>query len=269
MTMKTSFTVEFTGTGNAWSKPPVNYNTNALIRVHGRAWLLDCGLLCPMALHEMGIGLHTIDGVFISHLHGDHVLGLEELFFTNFFGHQRRIQLFLPTGLLSRYSGIEGSDIWENCLRGAMESTAFDGQHERLLSLEDYAQVHVLEPHRPTDILGLNCEIFDVEHVRHRPSYGMILDGRVAYTSDCTYHLSRIEKLLERGVETLFHEVTFTPYSPGIVHTTFGELAALPKDIAERMILMHYGDQTSEDMFKAAEDLGFRIARRGIVYDFS
>lgn len=266
---KTRFTVEFTGTGNAWSKPPVNYNTNAIIRVNAHAWLLDCGLLCPLALNSMNVSLADIDGVFVSHLHGDHVLGLEELFFTNFFGHQRRIRLYLPNGLLSRYSGIEGSDIWENCLRGAMESTAFDGHREHQLMLEDYADVEVFEPHRPYEIFGLRCEIFPVIHVRHRPSYGMILDGRVAYTSDCTFSRERIDSLLNRGVETIFHEVTFAPPWPGTVHTSFQELADLPRDIAERIILMHYGDDTPETSFRAAEDLGFRIARRGIVYDFS
>lgn len=269
MAIKTSFTVEFAGTGNAWSKPPVNFNTNALIRVNGQSWLLDCGLLCPLALHDMGVQLSQIDGVFITHLHGDHVLGLEELLFTNFFGYQRRIRLYLPTGLLSRYSGIEGSDIWENCLRGAMESTMFDGTHERLLGLEDYADIEVFEPHRQHEILGLKCEIFPVEHVRHRPSYGIILDDRVAYTSDCTFSRSRIDGLLERGINTIFHEVTFTPPGPGSVHTSLAELASLPRDIAERMILMHYGDATTKDEFQAAEDLGFRVAKRGIVYDFT
>lgn len=268
MTTKTSFTIEFTGTGNACSKPPVNYNTNALVRVNGKTWLLDCGLLCPLALHAMGVSLATIDGVYISHLHGDHVLGLEELFFTNYFGHGRRLDFWLPCGFTSQ-SECTGSDIWENCLRGAMESTAFDGKAQRTLLFDDYANVHVMEPQKSYDLFGLKCEIFPVVHVLHRPSYGIILDDRVAYTSDCVFNRQRIENLLSSGITTIFHEVTFTPCVPGIVHSTFEELLTLPHDIASRMILMHYGDATTEADFKAAEAHGFRIARRGIVYDFS
>jgi ribonuclease BN (tRNA processing enzyme) len=86
----TAFTMQFLGTGNAQSKPPINFNNNVLITVNGHRWLIDCGLLCPLAMYEAGISPLSIDAVFISHLHGDHIFGLEELFFTNFFSPNRR-----------------------------------------------------------------------------------------------------------------------------------------------------------------------------------
>ena len=260
------FSIQFVGTGNAWSKPPINYNTNAVVHFQGHTWLMDCGLLCPLGLCDMGVSQSQIEGVFISHLHGDHVSGLEELLYTNFFAYQKRIDLWLPEGLLRSHSHYEGCDIWDNCLRASME-TSIHG-HKKLLTLDDYANIHILRPQNPIPIYGLQCEVFHVEHVPMRPSYGIILDNRIAFTSDCSFSKKRIEKLLERGIETIFHEVTFTPAMPYNIHTSFEELAELPREIAAHMILMHYGDLSSLDDFKKAEDLGFRIAKRAIVYEF-
>ena len=260
------FTIQFVGTGNAWSKPPVNYNTNALVRCDGHTWLIDCGLLCPLGLCDMGVSQAAIEGVYISHLHGDHVSGLEELLFTRFFAYHGRLDLWLPQGLLRGHSSFEGSDIWDNCLRASMETSVHG--NPKLLTLRDYANVHVLNFGEPASIYGLPCEIFPVEHVPLRPAYGLILDNRVAYTSDCSFSYQRIVKLIERGMEIIFHEVTFAPPFEYNIHTAFLELARLPREIAEHIVLMHYGDMASLDDFKKAEDLGFRIAKRQIVYEF-
>ncbi len=263
---KTSFTIQFLGTGNAWSKPPVNYNTNALVRVDGHAWLIDCGLLCPLALRDAGISQSTIDGIFISHLHGDHVLGLEELLYTNYFAYARRIRLWLPNAFIRAYSDVDGSDLWDNCLRASMETTV--GDDPRLTTLDDYARVSVVYPQTTFDILGIKCEIFPTIHAGCKPSYGMILDDRVAFTSDCRFSPTLIRSLLDRGIETIFHEVTFEPPSPNIIHTSYEELATLPQEYASHLVLMHYSDLSSQNDFDKAEKAGFRIARRNIIYDF-
>ncbi len=256
-------TIEFVGTGNAWSKPPQNFNTNALIRSEKGTWLLDCGLLCPLGLHSMGVSPSRIDGVFITHLHGDHALGLEELFYQNYFAFGRRVSLWLPEAFSGAGARSAGSELWENCLRGSMETAGIDGH---LLQLSDYASVHCMSVGQVYEILGVRCEIFPVLHVPCRPSFGIIMDERTAYTSDCQFSRERIEGLLRRGVETIFHEVTFSsPYAHS-VHTFFDELSGLPDEFARHIILMHYEDTATEEAFKKAEDRGFRIARRGIRY---
>lgn len=256
-------TIEFVGTGNAWSKPPHNFNTNALIRSGQGTWLLDCGLLCPLGLHSMGISPSRIDGVFITHLHGDHALGLEELFFQNYFAFGRRVELWLPEAFTGQKARSEGSELWENCLRGSMETAGIDGH---LLELSDYAVVHSMREGQVYEIFGVKCEIFSVLHVPCRPSFGVILNDRTAYTSDCQFSRERIESLLNRGVETIFHEVTFSSPHAHPVHTFFEELSSLPDSFARHIILMHYEDTASEEGFMKAEDKGFRIARRGIRY---
>ena len=266
---QTHFTLQFIGTGNARSKPPHNYNTNAIIRANGHICLLDCGLLCPLGLHALGIPLTSIDAAMISHLHGDHVLGLEELLFTNYFQPTpHRVSLWLPNGLLSRGSAPPGYDIWDNCLRASLETTLECNQTSRVLSFDDYADIHMMTPGNVYDICGISCEPMSVMHIKNRPAYGFILNNCTAFTADCIFSRERIETLLNKGIHTIFHDVAFIPYTSGAVHTTFEELATLPRDIAEHIYLMHYADDIPAQIVYTAQSKGFRFAQRDAVYTF-
>jgi ribonuclease BN (tRNA processing enzyme) len=52
------------------------FNTCFLIAGANSTILLDCGASSLVALHAAGVDLAAIDGVIISHLHGDHFGGL-------------------------------------------------------------------------------------------------------------------------------------------------------------------------------------------------
>ena len=257
----TQFTLQFLGTGNAWSKPPINYNTNAIVRANGHAWLLDCGLLCPLALHAQNIPVQEIDGAFITHLHGDHALGLEEIFFRSFFTCHRKTSLWLPYAFSQKHSQIEGSDLWENCLRASMETLIHQDGKPKITTLEDYADIHIVRPEQPFDIFGLECGIFPVVHTAQKPAFGITLQNTVAFTSDCTFSAKLIETLLEQNITTIFHEVYFSAPYPHAVHTSIDELATLPPDVRKMIILMHYADDTSREAFADAQKLGFQIGR--------
>lgn len=263
------FSLQFIGTGNAWSKWPENFNTNVLVRSGGMRWLIDCGVLCPAGLHALGLTPLDVDAVYISHLHGDHVLGLEEVLLRNYFCARRRTGLYLPEELFSRYSHIDGADIWENCLRAALETPDEARDPERLLTLEDFAEVHLLRAGCAAEIGGLGVEIFPVRHLKNRPCFGIILGGRVAYTSDCTFSRARIEWLLGRGVDTIFHDVCFlAPGQSNCVHASFEELATLSEAVSRHIVLMHYADGLCSGVRERALGRGFRFAHRGEIFEF-
>jgi len=52
------------------------------IEIQNRAFLVDCGEATQMQLMRMQANFHRINHIFISHLHGDHYLGLMGLIFT-------------------------------------------------------------------------------------------------------------------------------------------------------------------------------------------
>ena len=262
-----NFKFQFIGSGNARSKPPVNYNTNVLVHAPGGKWLIDFGLMGPLALQNAGYRTAQIDAAFITHLHGDHVYGIEEVLFESFFKLHRRFTLWLPTNFVRPYAA-PGEDIWENFLKASMTSAVLETDGYRQLSFEDYADIQPIEVGKKYSFMGVPVETFPVNHVWNRSAFGICLDDRIFYTSDSTFSRRAIERVFERGAELLFHDVSFLPARPGAVHASFDELKTLPKDMIEKIVLMHYADEVTDDEKQNAIDLGFRLAKCGQVFEF-
>jgi ribonuclease Z len=92
-----SFHITILGSSGAF--PAYGRHTSAqLVEIQNRYILVDCGEAVQMQLMKHEVGFHKIHYIFISHLHGDHYLGLMGLIFSmhlhkrvtdlHIFGHQ-------------------------------------------------------------------------------------------------------------------------------------------------------------------------------------
>lgn len=68
----------FLGTGDPFGTGGRFQSAILLDGAHGR-FLLDCGATTPLALARAGIDPNTIDGIVVTHWHGDHAGGLPNL----------------------------------------------------------------------------------------------------------------------------------------------------------------------------------------------
>ena len=76
------------------------YPTAQLLNVHERFFLIDCGEGTQMQLRRYRLKMQRIDHIFISHLHGDHYLGLVGLLFTmNLLGRNNALHVYGPASL--------------------------------------------------------------------------------------------------------------------------------------------------------------------------
>lgn len=78
---KVSFNVTILGSSGAL---PANgrFPSSQFIEIQNRYFLVDCGEGTQVQLRRYELNLHRITHIFISHLHGDHYLGLMGLLFT-------------------------------------------------------------------------------------------------------------------------------------------------------------------------------------------
>ena len=71
------------GAGAAFSR---RYGTTCsmLTMRNGERWLVDCGRQAPEQLANVGLSWHQITGQLVTHVHGDHVYGMEEFAFVRY-----------------------------------------------------------------------------------------------------------------------------------------------------------------------------------------
>jgi ribonuclease BN (tRNA processing enzyme) len=67
--------VRFLGSGDAFGSG-ARFQTCILVELGGQRLLLDCGPSSLVAMREQGVAPDTIDGIVITHLHGDHCAGV-------------------------------------------------------------------------------------------------------------------------------------------------------------------------------------------------
>ncbi len=212
-----------------------------LVEVQNRHFLVDCGEGAQMQLMKFGVNFHRINHIMISHLHGDHYLGLMGLIFT--------MHLLRRTNDLHIYSQRGLDDIITTQLRHSQSAPGFKLVYHTLergvntvifedaaLKVETLPLVHKLpslgflfrekeKPRRvdkeklPTGLriqqianLKLGHDVLDDEGNIVYNNIDLTLPPRksrsYAYCSDTAYHEALIPYL--NGIDVLYHEATFT-----------------------------------------------------------
>jgi ribonuclease BN (tRNA processing enzyme) len=217
------------GTGSAFAK--AFNNNNALITVDGRRLLLDCGITAPRALHELGYSFNDLHAVLITHIHADHIGGLEEFAFQMKFVYGRKPILYIAAPLVA--------PLWEHSLKGGL-------QQDDAETLHDFFEVRPLPAGVSRELLpGLSVELVPTRHIPNKPNYSMLFNGFFFYSGDTVFDADLLQSLVsERGVRVIFHDCQL--HSPGVVHASLPQLLTLPDELQDRIYLMHYGDDQPE-----------------------
>lgn len=82
------------------AKPTAEHNPSAqVVRLRGKAFLVDCGEGTQQQMMRMGEPIADLHRIFITHLHGDHCLGLPGLISTmSLLGFAHPIHIYGPAG---------------------------------------------------------------------------------------------------------------------------------------------------------------------------
>ena len=238
--------MKFIGVGGAFA-PLSMGQSNMLLTHNGKNMLIDCGGSCPYILRdEMGISHLEIDSLWISHLHQDHVGGLEWIAFMRYFvpirdqvGNIIKPKLYTIQYLMK--------ELWENTLRGGLESV-----EGKITTLTDFFDCCPIQPNDSFVWQGYNFQPVQTIHVMagymFRYSYGLIITNpetgkKTFITTDTQFAPAQLRKFYEMS-DVIFHDCETLPQKSN-VHAHYEDLKTLPKEIKEKMHLYHYAKPIS------------------------
>ena len=253
------YQIIFTGTGHAFYAKPDNFQSNFLIKApNQKLFLVDCGSDIHRALYQLGLGYRDINDVYISHLHNDHVGGLEWLAYSRYFDADcARANLYLPSEL--------SAILWQSRLQSAINLP------DSKASLDDFFKLQCCPKEQVFNWEGVQLTpIFSYHTQSHGefiPCYGLWIETastKIWFSSDSQftpeYHQQRFEQ-----ADIILHDCETTPIASG-VHTHYHELVSLPNEIKSKMLLYHYHDA---GLFDAKQD-GFKgFAQPGVEISFA
>jgi ribonuclease BN (tRNA processing enzyme) len=229
----------FLGVGNA--KASELGSASAVFEIDGQPRLLiDCGprTLDDYASHY-GNGLPP--AVFITHLHLDHIGGVEQLFYRTYFARRGGVKLFVPATLVP---GLHEKLATSPHVLSEGGANFWDAFHLVPTSGHFWLDEHLFE-------------VFPVRHSGYRAAYGIALRGSFLYTGD-TRPIPEVVGEFASAGEPIFHDCAMagSPAHTGLedVRREYGA------DALSRIVAYHY---ESEGAALALEAAGLKVARAG------
>jgi ribonuclease BN (tRNA processing enzyme) len=250
----------FLGSGSAFTVGADNYQSNMLlVDERGHKLLIDCGSDIRFSLHALKYSHLDITDIYISHLHGDHVGGLEYVGFSTKFD----LRCVTPRLYLSEELA---ADLWDHTLSGGMRSIQGDRA-----TLDTYFDVQKVQPGSQFAWRNVQFSLVPTVHIRGKdeivPSYGLFFEVdrvKVFVSSDSQFCPEVTGEFLDRS-DVIFHDCETSPFK-STVHAHYEDLATLPTAIKNKMWLYHY----QRGALPHAKKDGFcGFVKRGQIFDFS
>ncbi len=252
------------------------YPSSQLVHMAGRYFLVDCGEGAQMQLRRFSLKFQRINHIFISHLHGDHYLGLPGLLSSmHLLGRTEPLHLYADEGLnqILEINHIHSHTI----LKYPVIFHPLDFTQPALLFEDNKIKISTLilkhsisccgflfeEKERPRKIIKekmaeLNIPITSYEALKNGEDF-ISAEGRIisneelttaslpprkyAYCSDTIYKPDLLPQLA--SVDLIYHESTFMEdmreRAQQTMHSTAKDAANIAKDAeAKRLLLGHF-----------------------------
>lgn len=229
-----AFKITFLGSGSAFTVNSDNYQSNVLLQKDNDTLLIDAGGDIRFSLNEQKLSYLDIKSLYISHLHADHVGGVEWLALNTFFDPQykNKPNLFISEKILA--------DLWERSLSGGLRTLYTENA-----TLETFFNTHPIQDQGSFIWNDIHFDLIESIHVKSKcavmPCYGLMMkykENHIYFTADCQFFPKHFLALYEKAT-LIFHDCEILEKATG-VHTHYKQLCTLDESVKKKMWLYHY-----------------------------
>jgi ribonuclease Z len=211
------------------------FGPSTLVEAGGQKYIFDAGRGALQRLAQLGVRWQDIEGVFLTHLHSDHVVGFPDLWLTGWLivpGRSVPLRVWGPAGTIAMMSHLQQAYEYDIRIRIQNDGASPEGV---ALLVKDISEGVVYERS------GVKVTAFEVDHAPVKPAFGYRIDyaGRSVVLSGDT----RVSENLIRhaqGVDLLVHEV----FAPATL-----ERAGVPPARAKNIIDYHTTPEQAGKVF--------------------
>jgi len=225
------FQVQVLGVGDTFSE--VHHPSALVLACQGHHLAVDCPDMYRRVLRDFrgasgtDLQLADIDDFLITHLHGDHLNGLEGVAYFNHFALGRRTRVHASPEVTAV--------LWDERLAASM-GQLWDGQTHQAMRADDYFELNSLDWTAIHPIGPFSVQLQRTRH--HVPTSALLVEAggrKLGYSCDTAFDPALIDFLAP--ADLIIHETNLGP-----AHTPLEALLALPQDLRARLRLIHYPD---------------------------
>jgi ribonuclease Z len=177
------------------------FGPSILVEAGGQKFIFDAGRGALQRLNQVKVPWRDVNGVFLTHLHSDHVVGFPDLWLTGWLtpGRDRPLQVWGPRGTKRMMSLLEQAFEYDIRIRLYDDRAPPDGV---VILAEDITEGFVYENG------GVKITAFEVDHTPVKPAFGYRIDysGRSVVLSGDTRTSENLIRHAQ-NVDLVIHEV--------------------------------------------------------------
>jgi len=237
--------------------PVTRESTNFLIEMDSFNMLVECCGSVTLRMQALKKKLESVNDLFLSHIHGDHTLGVPLFFHAHWLARMLRpgdtslsneIRVFAPSGVFEK--------VYE------ISRTLFPTQMTALERMVRIVNIKIDQTREYEPVKKVKLKFFGLDH--SVPTYGFRLDAlspkiSIAYVPD-TLPIPRITGIIE-GVDVLIHDAFCIDEMREIAyrakHSTVRDAARVAEEAGVKILLLVHMLQTmhgrEEQMIKEAK----------------
>jgi ribonuclease Z len=194
--------VEVTLLGTGTPVPDVaRFGPATVIEAGGRYFIFDAGRGVTMRLQQAGIPLDKIENIFLTHLHSDHISGLDDLWLTSWIWHrEKNLKVYGPVGTVQFIANLQQAYQADISYRIAQADLPENSVKIEAVEIDKDGVIY--------DENGVRVIVFSVDHGIVKPSYGYRLeysDRSVVISGDTSYSTNLVKHA--QNADLLIHEI--------------------------------------------------------------